>query len=347
MRAQEITFGVGEKLTANSIELDATGTLTVGDLNAQTIALRGTTVAVQARDAAADSAGEIDQGANWIANTISVDAATLSDGGQPIVFIGTPNAGSGDLNLTGGASLAQGNFVARAAFEQIGTQVREGDLFRDDGTALDLTPGGASRGSERAPRNPLPIDIQRPSSASNRQAVSERPLRESEIAAFLACDPEDMECQEAAVGDARANSEEAKQLRASFEALFGAPSSPAAAKMADENPRRAALQAAVDAFRAETGQRPAGVSFRQFVESRPDQAAALATLDELRQLFTSARQFGMTGEGIGNFKQQTLQEVQPTGITLDDLDAAVEAGGLNPDESSAGIRPPDPTRTRG
>jgi hypothetical protein len=89
------------------------------------------------------------------------------------------------------------------------------------------------------------------------------------------------------------------------------------------------LDVAVRAYHTQTGQDPTGVAFRQFCQATQDQTAALRVLDDLRELFTSAREFGMTGEGIGNFKQQTLQQVKPEGITIDALDAAVEAGALN------------------
>ena len=206
--------------------------------------------------------------------------------------------------------------------------------------AQDLTPGGLANGSQRAPNNPLPIDLQRPSNSGNREALSQKPLRDSEVAAFLACDTEDLDCQSDAIGSARANSPEAQELRESYDALFGTPGSPEAVKAIDEKPQRAALQKAVDAYRTETGMEPSGVAFRQFCQSSPTYQPATKVLDDLRDLFTSARQFGMAGEGIGNFKQETLQEVVPNGITIEALDAAVEAGAL--DQSSAGLQLEDP-----
>jgi hypothetical protein len=138
---------------------------------------------------------------------------------------------------------------------------------------------------------------------------------------------------------ARANSEEADALRVSYAEIVGTPALPdvaagpgevAAPPPRQQNPRQASLQLAVDAYRSQTGSVRSGVAFRQFVESAPQHRDALETLDDLLTLFQDAREFGMTGEGIGDFKKETLQEIAPEGISIEALDAAVEAGGLEP-----------------
>jgi hypothetical protein len=166
----------------------------------------------------------------------------------------------------------------------------------------------------------------------NIAAASERPLRESEVSAFLSCDPTDLECQSEAVGEARANSAQAQELRDAFSDLFGPTGTADTTALAasNEDPQKAVLDRAVQAYRGQTGQAPTGVAFRQFCQSSGEYAGALRVLDDLRELFTSAREFGMTGEGIGDFKQQTLQAIAPEGIAIDALDAAVEAGAVNP-----------------
>ena len=268
-------------------------------------------------------------------NSLSLIAPSIVLIGQPtgLMRIGLPNGGTQGELVDPNALLAGSPFAALAAFKTPQIGLLPIDLLDPiTQVAIDYTPGGPAPGSQRPPHNPVAVLLQKPSGGVNIAAASERPLRDSEVTAFLACDPEDFECQSEAVGKARANSAQAQELRAAFDDLFG-PTGAAdttAMSVAGEDPQKAVLGAAVRGYRAQTGQAPSGVAFRQYCQANTDQAGALRVLDDLRELFTSAREFGMTGEGMGNFKQQTLQAVAPDGIALDALDAAVEAGALTP-----------------
>ncbi len=321
-----VSFGQGEKLTvAGDLTIDAANQILIGDLNAVDVSLTAPGgIVLVGRPPGSTSNGDPDVGADWMANSLALATPSLSAVGQLFVKVGLPFPPGGVLPAP---------FVVLAAFDTPSIGITPIDLL-DPVTqvALDLTPGGPAPGSQRPPHNPVAVLLQRPSGGVNVAAASERPLRDSEVSAFLSCDPEDFECQAEAVGEARANSAQAQELRAAFDDLFGpaTPSGAAPKVAAEQNPQKAALAGAVEAYRAQTGQAPSGVAFRQFCQSNADQADALRVLEDLRELFTSAREFGMTGEGMGNFKQQTLQEVAPEGIAMDALDAAVEAGALNP-----------------
>ena len=285
VNANTITIAKNEKITAdlggNTFTLNAPNplavagpALTVTDLNAERIALTagtgGILVAGRAGAPSSNSNGLPDSGADWVGNSFTITSPTLAvDGGdgQTVVRIGTQNGSSSDVTLSGGATLA--TFLVQAAFNPVGTAVTTSDLVVT-AVGQDLTPGGLANGSQRAPNNPLPIDLQRPSNSGNREAISQKPLRDSEVAAFLACDTEDLDCQAEAIGSDRANSAEAQDLRESYDALFGTPGSAEAAKAIDEKPQRAALQKAVDGYRSATNAEPSGVAFRQFCQSSPD-----------------------------------------------------------------------------
>jgi hypothetical protein len=162
----------------------------------------------------------------------------------------------------------------------------------------------------------------------NAAASSEKPLRSSEVTAFLRCDPEDAECQDKAVGAARARSQEARELRQSYAKLFGA-AAPAAEQATAETPKEA-LQKAADGYRQSTTGEPSGVAFREFCQGAPEHARAVEVLDELRSNLRLARAFGRSGEGLGDYKQQVLGRVLPEGMTLETLEAAVESGNVGP-----------------
>ncbi len=333
--AGDVRFGSGEKLTvAGDLTIAAGGVTAVSDINAVDVTIvAGTRIEIVGRPPGTASNGDFDLGADIVANTLTLDAPSLIvTGGQGRVQFGLPNAGR-QGELVDVNNLLNVPFVTRAAFEQASVGVLPADLV-DPVTlvAIDYTPGGPAPGSQRPPANPLAVLLEKPSGGVNIAAASERPLRESEVSAFLSCDPSDLECQSEAVGEARANSAQAQELRDAFSDLFG-PTGGAdttALAAANEDPQKAVLDRAVQAYRAQTGQAPTGVAFRQFCQSSGDYAGALRVLEDLRELFTSAREFGMTGEGIGDFKQQTLQAVAPEGIAIDALDAAIEAGAVNP-----------------
>jgi hypothetical protein len=360
----KVLFGRRDKVTvAGDLSIKGAQGVEIPDVNAVDLKIEagGSGIKVLGREPApsANSKGS-DRGADIVADSItltgelSLDADTT---GQKIVDVGT-RAGGADGEASP-ASL-KSPFVLRTAFLQ-GGPVTAAELVSGD-VALDLTPGGAARGSERAPKNPVPFLLERPSGGVTAAAASQRPLRSSEISAFLDCDPDDKICQEEIAGAERANSDEARVLRESVAKLFGGPGSlptpapgsvdvaapppslapePPRALVAttEENPKRAALQRAVDAYQAQVGSVRSGVGFRQFVESSPEHSDALEALDDVLAVYQAARAFGRSGEGVGDFKDEILAEIAPQGISLEVLDSAVQAGALGPSDAPAATPP--------
>jgi filamentous hemagglutinin family protein len=357
-----VTMGGQEKLTdAGTLTIDALGTAAIGDLNALSIAVNANTIVLSPRPAAPANGRTADLGADLVGNTVTLNANTLV--GFNAHEIGSAKGVVGDdIRFTGLAG--DPGVIARAVFKEVGTLLEAGD-FAPGGTVLDLTPGGPTRfNGKNVPRITVPIVPITPLEDWNELAVSERPLREDEVAAFLDCDPDDKECQAKAVGQSRAQSPQAQQLRTSFENVFGgtmvtetaptpgatpsvsapppgytpypAPSAAPAPAVAP-SPKRVALQSAADDYRKQFGAEPGGLAFRQFVESTPQHRPALETLDELAGMFTQAREMGMTGTGIGSFKKTTLGRIVPAGMSVDALESAVEAGGVqgNPPRSAS------------
>ncbi len=338
-----VTFGARDKVTVvGNLAITGTGAVSVPDLNALGLTIDAGTLTVIPRGGAPTVNGNGDDlGADFVANSIVINAGSFSGASQSPVKAGVPNAGGSGELVINGSTTPSGPFVPVAVFSNTSKAVAAADFVAtvsgQPNVVVDLEAGGPARGSQRPPPNPLAILIAKPSGGVNAAATSEKPLRESEVSAFLECDPEDFQCQEKAVGAARARSAEAQDLRASYAKLFGVSGPAAATQATPAEPvgPKAALKRAVDAYRAQTGQDPTGVAFRQFCESAPQHADALQVLDNLRNLFRGARALGQTGEGLGNFKQQQLNQVTPEGISYEALDAAIEAGGLSAPTESA------------
>jgi hypothetical protein len=331
-----VLFGPREKATVIGNLTISGGTISLSDLTALTLGVSATgTLFLQTRDPAPTATGvgpdaAPDAGMDLVANAIAINAAAIAlvpvDAGAPsVVKLGTVDASNALVN-----GAAPGNpFAPVAIFSNVAQPIAAADLVgtvtgAGANTVLDLKAEGPARGSQRPPPSPVFLLIAKPTGGMNAAAASEKPLRSSEVTAFLRCDPEDAACQEKAVGAARARSQEAHELRQSYAKLFGA-STEASGKPPAETSKEV-LQRAVDAYRQNNRTEPTGTAFRQFCETTPELSAAVRVLDDLRSNLRLARAFGRSGEGLGDYKQQALGRMLPEGMTLEGLEAAVEAG---------------------
>jgi hypothetical protein len=339
-----VTFGHRDKVSViGNLAISGATSVAVPDLTALSVTLNaGTNLDLLTREPSqtslpGGSGTRLDSGMDIVGNTVDltvggainlVPAAGLS--APAAVKVGTVNASNATLNggPIGNPLAPVAIFLANANQPIVAADLTGAVAGVPGAPVLDLQAEGAGRGSNRPPPSPVFLLIAKPSGGVNAAAASEKPLRSSEVTAFLRCDPEDAECQEKAVGAARARSKEAHELRQSYAKLFGASAEPAGKSAAQTS--REALQKAVDAYRANTTAEPTGVAFRQFCEGSPDHAAAVEVLNGLRNNLRLARAFGRSGEGLGDYKQQVLGSVLPTGLTQEALEAAVESTALGP-----------------
>jgi hypothetical protein len=339
LSGDSVAFGRRDKVTViGDLAITATGAATqlrVPDLTALNISLTAPSLVLLGREPGLTSVGVVtDHGMDLVANSVTINVGVV--GGQPDITVdpalpqspvkvGTLNASGATVNGNGPTS----PLAPVAIFSNSNQALSATDLTDPaTSTVLDLEAAGPARGSERPPASPVFMLIAKPSGGVNAAAASEKPLRSSEVTAFLRCDPEDEECAEKAVGAARARSKEANELRQSYAKLFGASAEPAGKSAAELS--KAALQLAVDAYRRNTNTEPSGSAFRQFCEGSAEHAKAVDVLNELRSNLRLARAFGRSGEGLGDYKQQALGRVLPEGLSMEALEAAVEAGGVGP-----------------
>ena len=345
INGNSVAFGHRDKVTVvGNLAITGATTVAVPDLTALDITINAGSLDLLTRESAQTSlpgggGTRADSGMDIAANRVELNLGSTTIGLVPApgssvptaVKVGTVNASNADVN---GAPLSNPLAAVAIFLDDSNQAITAADLIGpvggvpDPNTVLDLQAEGAGRGSTRPPPSPVFMLIAKPSGGVNAAASSEKPLRSSEVTAFLRCDPEDAECQEKAVGAARARSKEAQELRQSYAKLFGASEQPAGKSAAEVS--KETLQKAVDAYRANTSAEPTGVAFRQFCESSPDHAQAAEVLNGLRNNLRLARAFGRSGEGLGDYKQQVLGSVLPNGLTLEALEAAVESSAVGP-----------------
>jgi hypothetical protein len=316
--------------------------VTIGDLNALNVEITADQLVFLGRAFAAvelqDGSTTFDRGVGVIANTItfvtsSIDVPQTPNAG---VVIGTPTGGqAGEMS---GNIRPEDGFILRAIFDGTNRQLVAEDFFSlvngsdgnpvaspppdpfTDGNVLDLVARGPGFGNlDIVPYVP-PEEEKNPSAISNKNALSERPLREDEVENWLACLETDagFACEAEIVGTERAASVDAQKVKGYVQNMFG--------ETREEQTRRV-LESAVEAYKTQTSAAVvAGAEFRRFVESSPEFSEALTLLNDLGDMFLGIQALGTTDEAYKVVRTNRLSKVAPTGISLEELDAAVQAG---------------------
>ncbi len=137
--------------------------------------------------------------------------------------------------------------------------------------------------------------------------------------------------------DPRLDSPEAKHAGALYQALYRTesvdverdPAGVVGLNVVDQTAgMRDQLRAAVTAYRAQSGASiVAGAQFARFLARDPDQIAAWGTLRELAELFEAYEAMGLTPVEYRGLTREQLKEILPEGLTVEELDRAVEAAG--------------------
>ena len=129
---------------------------------------------------------------------------------------------------------------------------------------------------------------------------------------------DDMEHVSAMITSARLDANDADAAIALYEELFG-PNGERSETI------RGLLQEALDLYLANTRtRRVVGFELRRFVKNRPSTLLdAYTTLESLDRLFRYHRRLGLSPGEYRRIQLNWLEEIQPDGITLDELSEAI------------------------
>jgi hypothetical protein len=324
----DVRFGHNEKVSVpGDLLVNAGDDIAIGDVAALNVLVNaGDQITINTRaEGQVEVRGggfESDEGVDIVGNTIVYNAPggiAKSGQGNNQVLIGTPTAFTegGELNAQLLAFVENGQFQI-AQIHPDGRQLAAGDFFRsgapgdipananqgfrriDSSVVLDIVPIGPARGNVGENfAGVVAATTAGPDGGTNQAAVSAAPLRENTLLSFLECgsdedvDPKEVqECQETAVGDARANSEEARAATTAYDELFGTYDI-RATRVAQ---RQQELEAALVAGDVD--------------------APVLATI---RRLFDAADAMGMSEQSMANFQIAVLTAVRPADRSMEEV----------------------------
>ncbi len=326
----DVSLAQNDKLTVPDGGLLIMGDkVTVGDLNALTVQIGSSTAPVQQLTIVRRPAGLIelsngalvqDHGVDLVGNQVLVYAQSpfASAGSGPIPTIATPEGGAapGELSDFLIDNRDSGAYLLRVYSTTPGQPVQSADMRTPDEVA-DLSEYGPGEGPQDFVPYVPTYEEKNPTAVTNSIAVGTMPPRADELLAWFDCMDEDlgMQCEEQAIQPQRAVSAPAAKVRENVKQL------------APEEQQRAALQAAVDAYRGKTGQSSVhGAEFRRFVEGSSEQKPALEVLARYGEILVGIREFGATDEAYQELKRERLTRIAPTGISVVELGQAVELG---------------------
>jgi filamentous hemagglutinin family protein len=331
----------GEKLSVGgTATIDvADGFAAIGDVSAIELAVTADSIGLVRRSAgiARDQSGETrqDGGASIIANTIDFMGVTPTQiGSGPSFRFGLPNPfdPTGIPDVLGGFALFE--------IKSSGTPLVVND-FRFDATTGDLAnqvpillPVGASRSDlsgafgpevERTPSRVLP-ELNEPFEPNRLTALAvvaqETPievrLARLEGRAIINDLGHYRDNSTVTVTTARINARDAEAAIALYEELFGQGAE-------RSNQIRTVLQDALDRYLDNSrARRVVGFELRRFVKNRPSTLLdAYRTLDSLDALFQYHRRLGLSPGEYRDIQRNWLRQIQPDGITLDELSEAI------------------------
>jgi len=326
--SQDVRFGHNEKLSVpGKARVIAGGDVAIGDVAALDVSVNaGDQITINTRSPGGvelPGGGAVaDQGVDIVGNKITFVAPggiVRSGLGSNTVTLGTPTAFTedGEMNAQLLAHVETGEFQVQGIFEN-GRPLTTADFYRNgvagdqpasdvqgsrmiqSSHVLDIAPQGQVRGNVGENfAGVAAANTQNPDGGTNQAAVSELPLRENALLAYLECGSEDdlqaaevESCEENAVGDLRADSDAAQSAKEAYDELFGSHAE-RAGRVAQ---RKAQLAAALDA-----GDMDAPV------------------LASIRQLFDAVNEMGLAEDAMAAFQSAVLQAVQPSGRTLEEV----------------------------
>jgi hypothetical protein len=349
--SEDVRFGHNEKLSVpGNVQVLANDDVAIGDVAALDVLVSaGDRITINTRNEGnvevRGGGFESDEGTDIVGNHIAYVAPggiVRSGQGNNQVQIGTPTAltdGPPELNAQLQAFVEDGTFQI-AQIKPDGEPLTAADFYRngapgdlpgsdvqgsrtiDSSFVLDITPIGPSRGNVgENVRGVAEASTQNPDRGMNQAAVSEAPLRENAVLAFLECGSEEQvaegdeqyrsredaelfgrpdleECEEQAVGEARASSEAAEDAKEAYRELFGS----YAEREARVAERKADLAAALDA-----GDTRAPV------------------LAQVRKLFGAVETMGMSEESMAAFQMAVITAIQPAGRSAEEVWALLSA----------------------
>jgi hypothetical protein len=332
-----IEFGEGQKLSVPGVlnirAADGAADVTLADVAAMEFHLKADQAFVYGRGGQPlyneQGVIENDTQGDIVANLIEFDLSgpmqlVMGTGPAPIIANQygdpVPNSPAGSppgRALTNSDLLTPANFIGVA-----------GDAA---GEVLDRRADGIPNlGTSQVP--PIPEEVTLSGgllSELNQAARRSKPVWGSEVAVLLTCslyegealDTIPAECQEYAkreAEDPRLQTEPIVEARKLYQQLYQ-----------DVDPMLDALQDAADAYLESAPSGPiSGEAFRQFLERSPEQDAALGYLRHLRTLFDLLDEATATDgdtSGVGELRDQLLDDITPAGMSPAELNDAIEA----------------------
>jgi filamentous hemagglutinin family protein len=352
-----VTIGRGERLTVpramggslpgNLTIQAANGTVTVGDLTANQIALAAGRVVVQLREAGPvrlpGGTQVDDNGTDLVGNQITIDAAqALRLDGTGKLTLGTPTRADSELEIAGADfQLDPGQELELRSLKNSGDKLTAADLV-DNWEILDGVPRGPG-----VPLDPGVIPVVVIPEPPEPPDLGPAPPKADEVLAWLQCAQltEDEEVPEeclpevaAAPGEPAPTTEfdrpefEAEDAVNALELYRGLLRNPQSVEE-----MRSVFGQAFGDYRLQTGAaRIEGGPFRQYLEGRPEHGEAANYLDQIAFLLT-----GLEGMQLLPGEFLTLKEA-----LLAEMIEILELQGISPSELGEAIEASVPSRGR-
>ncbi len=333
-------MGSGEKLSVGGV-LDINvmgGLVALGDVAALDLIVAGSEIGLVRRDSgvAFDRAGDTqpDGGASILANTINFNVTPVHIGSGRSFRFGLPNPFDStgipteldgfplfELKPNGSMlTLEDFRFISTAA--PLGLEVptlkplgsSRSDLSDAFGPVVEPTPFA------QLPPFVEPQDLDRlmALAVDAQETPTEVLLSRLHQAAIIDDLGRSWDDEIAAVTAARIDAEDAEVAIALYEELFGEEGKNA-------GQIRSVLQEALDRYLENSrARRVVGFELRRFVKNRPSTLLeAYTTLDSLDTLFRYHRRLGLSPGEYRGIQRSWLRQIQPDGITLDELSEAI------------------------
>jgi hypothetical protein len=331
-----IGIGEGQRFsTPGNLVMNAGNDVTVADVAALDFTINSATASVYGRSGSQlfasngillnDTLGDI------VANSIAFNI------GAPMTVIGGPAPAIATQNASAVANAPVGSNFARARIDGSALTPQSFVGFPNtvvQGQVLDLRFEGVD--AEPNPFvPPIPEEITMGGGLLrqlNEAAQNAKPVWGSEVVAVLTCslyegeDPDliPAECRDIVESggeeaDPRFQTEPMVEARRLYQQLY-----------ADVDPLLDALQDAADAYLASAPSGDiSGEAFRQFVERSPELDQAHGYLQQLSTLFSlldeAMRSGGGEAGGVEDLRAGLLDDIAPTGMSPEELDAAIKA----------------------
>jgi filamentous hemagglutinin family protein len=326
----DVVMGRNEKLSVDgTLRIRAAGRTQLGDVNARRLVVRTDELDFVRRSAGdvAGSGGGLahDGGVDLVANEFDIQARVLGDAGRgEAPAFGVPNPNRLPAFL---AALPPRQRYAVLAIDTSLSRLGERDFARVGDALPDLRPGGPSRadmsfanfapGARPARPPATALRVARPATLEEIGIEARQPTP-GERLARLEGDGVYDDLRGTGIAEPRLRAEPAREALQLYRQVFGPERAHA--------PRiRELLQGAVDDYRSENPNLPViGFEFRRWVKNRPSsQFAAFQILESLDALFRAHRNTGIPPAEYERIQKSWLRDIQPEGISLDQLSEAV------------------------